>query len=150
MKDRIFILADLLMAGAHADATLAGAEKTRVRRLLRDVLGTATLPLDLDFRIDEFDPAKFDLGEAGAAFADDPPPLKRKLLDLLSAVHVADDVFDLAEDAYLRRVGLAIGLPEERFRDLVATVIDERNLSQEMEQLRRSGELPQLVDPKRR
>ena len=149
VKDRIFILADLMMGAAHADAQLDGAEKLRVRKLLREVLGTASLPLDLDFRIDEFDPATFDLGEAGAAFAEDPPQLKRKLLDLLSAVHAADEVFDLSEDAYLRRVGLAIGLPEERFRDLVATVIDERNLSQEMEQLRRSGELPQLIDKKR-
>lgn len=149
MQDRIFIIADLLMGAAHADQQLTGAEKAQVRKLLREILNTSQLPLDLDFRIEEFDPARFDLGAAAAAFVDDPPELKRKLLDLLAAVHATDEEFDLAEDAYLRRVGLAIGLAEERFRDLVAVVIDERNLSQEMEMLRRSGELPQLVVPKK-
>jgi uncharacterized tellurite resistance protein B-like protein len=149
MQDRIFILADLLMGAAHADQHLTGTEKARVRKLLRDVLGQSSLPLDLDFRIEEFDPATFDLDAAAAAFTGDPPELKRKLLDLLAAVHAVDEEFDLAEDAYLRRVGLAIGLPEERFRDLAAVVIDERNLSQEMEMLRRSGELPVLKPDKK-
>ena len=115
-----------------------------MRKLLREILRTSNLPLDLDFHLDEFDPKTFDLTKAAAAFTDDPPELKRKLLDLLSAVHAVDEEFDLAEDAYLRKVGLAMGLPEERFRDLAAVIIDERNLSQEMEMLRRSGELPQI------
>jgi uncharacterized tellurite resistance protein B-like protein len=149
MQDRIFIIADLLMGSAYADQHLTGQEKAQVRKLLREILGTSNLPLDLDFRIEEFDPSAFDLTKAAAAFSDDPPELKRKLLDLLSAVHAVDEEFDLAEDAYLRKVGLAMGLPEERFRDLAAVIIDERNLSQEMEMLRRSGELPQLPPQKK-
>jgi uncharacterized tellurite resistance protein B-like protein len=149
MEDRIFIIADLLMGAAHADQHLTGQEKAQVRKLLREVLGTTSLPLDLDFRIEEFDPKAFDLDKAAAAFTGDPPEAKRKLLDLLSAVHAVDEEFDLAEDAYLRRVGLAMGLPEERFRDLAAVIIDERNLSQEMEMLRRSGELPQIIFEKK-
>ena len=149
MEDRIFIIADLLMGAAHADQHLTGQEKAQVRKLLRQVLLTTSLPLDLDFHIEEFDPKAFDLHKAAAAFTGDTPELKRKLLDLLSAVHAVDEAFDLAEDAYLRKVGLAMGLPEERFRDLAAVIIDERNLSQEMEMLRRSGELPQIISEKK-
>jgi uncharacterized tellurite resistance protein B-like protein len=148
MQDRIVIIADLLMGAAYADQQPTGEEKAQVRKLLREILG-GDLPMDLDFHIEEFDPGAFDLAQAAAAFTEDPPEMKRKLLDLLSAVHAVDEEFDLAEDAYLRKVGLAMGLPEDRFRDLAAVIIDERNLSQEMEMLRRSGELPQLrVDKK--
>jgi hypothetical protein len=149
MEDRIFIIADLLMGAAHADHESTGQEKAEVRKLLREVLLTSSLPLDLDFHIEEFDPKKFDLTTAAGAFTADPPEQKRKLLDLLSAVHAVDEAFDLAEDAYLRKVGLAMGLPEERFRDLAAVIIDERNLSQEMEMLRRSGELPVILSEKK-
>src|SRR5829696_2070029 len=102
MKDRIHLVADILMAAAHADAHLHGEEKASVRRLLRQVLGDA-VPMDLDFRIDEFDPAAFDLGEVAASFAGDPPENKRRLLELVSAVHAADQEFDLSEDEFVRR-----------------------------------------------
>src|SRR5438067_13660731 len=101
MKDRIPLVADILMAAAHADAHLHGEERSAVQRLLRQVLGGGALPMDLDFRIEEFDPKKFDLGEAGAAFAGDPPENKRRLLELVSAVHAADDEYDLSEDDFV-------------------------------------------------
>jgi uncharacterized tellurite resistance protein B-like protein len=146
VKDRIFAVADLMMGAAYADAKLEGAEKATIRRLLREILVVPTLPMDLDVHIDSWKTEGFDVGRVAAAFTDDPPAMKRKLLDLLSAVHAADEEFDLAEDAYLRQVGVAIGLPEERFRDLVATVIDERNLSQEMEAVRLSRSMPVVPD----
>jgi hypothetical protein len=127
MKDRIALVADILMAAAHADAHLHGEEKSAVRRLLRQVLGDA-VPMDLDFRIDEFDPGSFDLGEVGAAFVGDPPENKRRLLELVSAVHGADEEYDLREDEFVRQLGAAIGLPEETYRDLAATVIEEIDL----------------------
>lgn len=127
MKDRIDIVADILMAAAHADAHLHGEEKSSVRRLLRQVLGDA-VPMDLDFRIDEFNPATFDLGEAGAAFVADPPENKRRLLELVSAVHGADQEFDLSEDDFLRQLGAALGLPEDAYADLAATVVEQIDL----------------------
>jgi len=129
MKDRIPLVADILMAAAHADAHLHGEERSAVQRLLRQVLGGGALPMDLDFRIEEFDPKKFDLGEAGAAFAGDPPENKRRLLELVSAVHAADDEYDLSEDDFVRQLGAALGLPEESYLDLAATVIDEIDLT---------------------
>jgi uncharacterized tellurite resistance protein B-like protein len=128
MKDRIPLVADILMAAAHADAHLHGEERNAVRRLLRQVLTGEALPMDLDFRIDEFDPKTFDLGEAAAAFAGDPPETRRRLLELVSAVHAADEEYDLAEDDFVRRLGAALGLPEDSYLDLAATVIDEIDL----------------------
>jgi uncharacterized tellurite resistance protein B-like protein len=137
MKDRITTVADLLMAGAHADAQLSGEEKAVVRHLLREILAVQALPPDLDRRIEEFDPAKFDLGQASAAFATDTPETKRRLLELLGAVHAADNEYDLAEDAFLRQVGAAIGLDEKSYQDLTTTVIEEIDLAADLDQVRR-------------
>ena len=140
-KDRLPLVADLLMDAAHADHHLSGDEKTVVRRLLRDLMGSDSLPMDLDFRIEEFSPASFDLGAAAAAFAGDPPAQKRRLIELCAAVHAADGELDLAEDEHLRRVGAAIGLEPAQFQDLVIDILEDvENLelgAEDLEQLRR-------------
>jgi uncharacterized tellurite resistance protein B-like protein len=139
MKDRITLVADLLMAAAYSDAQLAGDEKAAVKRLLRELLVTQKLPMDLEFRIDEFNPKTFDLGEAGSAFVDDPPELKRRLLELVAIVHAADGEYDLAEDEFVQRVGLSMGLDEASYRDLVSTVIEEIDLA-DVDRLRHGDE----------
>src|SRR4051794_33639996 len=125
MKDRIPLVADILMAAAHADARFYGNERAAVIRLLRQVLGGAALPMDLEFRIDEFAPASFDLGETAAAFVNEKPETKRRLLEMVSAVHAADDEYDLSEDDFVRRLGAALGLAEESYRDLAAVIVEE-------------------------
>jgi tellurite resistance protein len=104
------------MEAAYADDKLEGEEKDAVKRLLREILDVQTLPMDLAFRIDEFDAKGFNRGAAVAAFAGDPPALKRRLLELIAAVHVADGEIDFLEDAHLRAVGEALGLPPEAFK----------------------------------
>ena len=128
MKDRLPIVADILMGAAHADAHLHGDEKAAVQRLLRQLLGGEALPMDLQFRIDEFDAAAFDLGEAAAAFAGEPPETRRRLLELVSAVHGADEEYDLSEDEYVHRLAGALGLGEDSYRDLAVTVVEEIDL----------------------
>jgi uncharacterized tellurite resistance protein B-like protein len=136
MKDRLPLVADLLMEAAYADDKLEGEEKDAVKRLLREILDVPTLPMDLGFRIDEFDAKGFDRGAAVAAFAGDPPALKRRLLELIAAVHVADGEIDFAEDAHLRAVGEALGLPPEAFKELVVDVVEEIDLGEDLEHLR--------------
>jgi hypothetical protein len=136
MKDRLPLVADLLMEAAYADDKLEGDEKDAVKRLLREILDVQTLPMDLAFRIDEFDGKGFDRGAAVAAFAGDPPALKRRLLELIAAVHVADGEIDFAEDAHLRAVGEALGLPPEAFKELVVDVVEEIDLGEDLEHLR--------------
>jgi uncharacterized tellurite resistance protein B-like protein len=125
MKDRIPLVADILMAAAHADTTLHGEEKNAIRRLLRQVLGEAALPMDLEFRIEEFNVAVFDLGETAAAFSGEPLETRRRLLELVSAVHGADEEYDLSEDEFVHRLAAALGMREDSYRDLAVTVLEE-------------------------
>ena len=136
MKDRLPLVADLLMEAAYADHKLEGDEKEAVRRLLRELLETQALPMDVDFRIDEFDPKKFDRAATVAAFAGDSTHLKRRLLELIAAVHIADGEIDFAEDAHLRAVGEALGLAPEDFKELVVDVVEEIDLAEDLEHLR--------------
>jgi uncharacterized tellurite resistance protein B-like protein len=141
-QDRLPLVADLLMDAAHADRHLAGEEKITVRALLRQLLGSDTLPMDLDFRIDEFSPAAFDLAATAAAFARDSRAQKRRLIELCATVHAADGEIDMAEDEHLRRVASAIGLEPDQFQDLVVDILEDvENLEvspEDLEQLRRA------------
>ena len=137
MKDRLPIVADLLMDAAFADQRLEGDEKDAVKRLLRELLDTQALPMDVDFRIDEFDPKGFDLAKAAAAFVADPEPLKLRLLELVAAVHAADGEIDFAEDEHLRALGSALGLSPESFSSMVVDVVEEMDdIGQDLEQIR--------------
>ena len=139
MKDRLPLVADLLMEAAHADNRLHGDEKDTVRRLLCEILDVPSLPMDLDFRVDEFEPQRFDRAQALAAFAGDSKDLKQRLLELVAAVHAADGEIDFAEDAQLRAVGAGLGLAPEDFADLVVDVVEEIDLGHTLDRLRYGG-----------
>jgi uncharacterized tellurite resistance protein B-like protein len=134
MKDRLPLVADLLMDAAYADQRLEGEEKPMVKRLLREILDVQALPMDL--RVDEFDPHKFDRAATVGAFAADPDELKHRLLELVAAVHAADGEIDFAEDEHLRAVGAALGLPPEAFQELVVDIIEEIDLGEDLDRLR--------------
>jgi len=136
MKDRLPLVTDLLMEAAHADDRLEGEETETVKRLLAGILEVPSLPMDLAFRIDEFDAKGFDRGAATAAFAADPPELKKRLLELIAAVHAADGEIDFAEDDHLRAVGAALGLPPDSFKELVVDVVEEIDLGDDLDRLR--------------
>jgi len=134
--DRLPLVADLLMDAAYADDRLEGEEKAAIKRMLREILGLPALPMDLDFRVDEFDPRRFDRAKTLAAFAGDPKDLKQRLLELVAAVHAADGEIDFAEDAQLRAVGAGLGLAPEDFADLVVDVVEEIDLGDNLDRLR--------------
>lgn len=139
MKDRIALVADILMSAAHSDGHLRGIETATVTRLLRETLGVATLPMDLSFQINDFSTAAFDLAKAAAPFKQDPPPVKRALLQLVAAVNASDAEHDFAEDAYLRQLAEAMGVPKPEYDDLVIHILEEADLVQGMELIRNSG-----------
>jgi uncharacterized tellurite resistance protein B-like protein len=124
------------MDAAYADDHLEGEEKMAVKRLLREILDVQTLPMDLDFRIEEFDPKKFDRSQTLAAFAKDPKDLKKRLVELVAAVHASDGEIDFAEDAQLRAVGEGLGLPAEEFQELVVDIVEEVDLGEDLDRLR--------------
>jgi uncharacterized tellurite resistance protein B-like protein len=136
MKDRINEVADLLMIAAYADGQLLGEEKSAVAKLLRQVLGASTLPMDVNFRIEEFAPATFDLEKTAAVFASDPPATKRALLQLIAAVHAADAEHDFDEDAHLRQVATAIGLPPSAYADMVIDILEIADLPASLAKVR--------------
>jgi uncharacterized tellurite resistance protein B-like protein len=136
MKDRIDQLADLLMSAAYADGHLEGEEKMAVGKLLRLTLGVGTLPMDLNFRIQEFSPATFDLEKTAAVFAGDSPEAKRSLLELIAAIHASDAEHDYDEDIHLRQVATAIGLPPSAYEDMVLDIVEETDLPASMARVR--------------
>jgi uncharacterized tellurite resistance protein B-like protein len=142
MKDRLPLVADLLMDAAHADETLSGEEKVVVKRLLREVLEEPVLPMDLDFHIEEFAPERFDLAKTAAAFASETPAIKRRILELCAAVHAADGEIDFKEDEQLRRVAEALGVPAGSYDDMLVTVIEEIDVSAEDLDRLRYGDAP--------
>ena len=138
-KDRIDLVADILMAAAHSDGHLEGIEKATVTRHLREMLGVPALPMDLSFRINDFSMEAFNMREAAAAFAKDPTETKRALLQLVAAVHASDNEHDFAEDDFLRQLAGALAVPAETYDDLVIHILDEADLPASLERVRRAS-----------
>jgi hypothetical protein len=72
----------------------------------------------------ELDGRELDIASTVAALELETDEDKRYLLELIAAVHNADDVWDLDEDKYLREVAAALGMPERAYADLTIEVID--------------------------
>ncbi|MFP6687273.1 MAG: TerB family tellurite resistance protein [Polyangiaceae bacterium] len=103
-------VARLLMGAAYADDHLDGAELAEVANLLRRVTGQSDLEPRLQECIDTFDPKMFDVVQVAASLQSESVTAKTKILELVVAVHEADDSWDFAEDDYVRQVGAALGL----------------------------------------
>lgn len=118
MKTRHDLVADLLMGAALADGHLDGREAEAVRAILCEALRMKRLPARMEKALGEFDPSAFDAKATAAQLGLTTAKERRNLLELIARVHDADDTLDLAEDAYLREVGDALGLDEEAYADL--------------------------------
>jgi uncharacterized tellurite resistance protein B-like protein len=118
VRHRIGLLTDLFLGAAFADGQYVDREREYIRKLLKDLLVLNELPDGLDTRIDAFDPAAFDLSRAAADFHADPPMSRRRLLELVAYVTLADGNMVPAEDEFIRKLGAALGLDEDEFRDL--------------------------------
>lgn len=118
MKDHILTITDLLLGAAYADKRLEGKETKQIRSLLAKLLGAERFPAAVEARFKDFSPAAFDVDAAGkhvAGLGSD----RRKILEMIAAVSESDQEIDLAEDRYLRRAAIAMGLADKDFRDLV-------------------------------
>ena len=121
--DRILPLCDLLLGAAYADKELKDQEKDEVRSLLEGLGGE--LPPEVEQKIVQFDPGKFDVKEAAAAFKGDSEEERKKLLYLVAAVNEADDEIDFAEDDYLRALADALSLPKSALEGLTVEIETE-------------------------
>ncbi len=118
MATRNELIADLLMGAAYADQHLDGREMDAARRTLAKAMRSKKVPPGLVQRLERFDPKRFDLEATVAKLRLASDQHKRHLLELIAEVHASDEVLDLDEDAYLRAVARALGLPPEAYQDL--------------------------------
>lgn len=139
-RDRILPMTELLLGAVHADSERTEAEIEAVRKLLGGVFD-GELPKEVAERLEAFDAASFALDAAVEPFADDPPELKRKLLELLAAVKDADEIVDLEEDAYITRVAAALGVAKAAYADLVLD-LEIEELTEVAETVRRGPPPP--------
>ena len=109
MRDRIDEICDLLLGAAYADDHFHDSERQAINELLGKLIGGA-VPAGVAKRIELFDAAELDIAESAGAFAGDTDDDKYKLLELIAAVHEADDEYDFAEDDYMRAVATAMGM----------------------------------------
>lgn len=133
VRDRIGTITQLFLGALYADRRCVDAEKNAVRRLLRELIVRPELPPEIEQLIEDFDPARFDLGAVARDFAIDPPMNRRRLLELVAQLCLADGELDLDEDEYLHKLAKALGMPPSEYEDLV--------LDYETQELRKSFEM---------
>jgi uncharacterized tellurite resistance protein B-like protein len=133
VRDRIGTITQLFLGGLYADRRCADTEKKAVRRLLSDLIVRPELPPELEQLIEGFDPNTFDLEAVARDFASDPPMNRRRLLELVAQLCLADGELDLDEDDYLHRLARALGMQPSEYEDLV--------LDYETQELRTSVEM---------
>ena len=119
MATRNELISDLLMGAAFADQSLGGSEYDAVKRALARAMGVDEVPPVLAARLEWFEPARFDLAATVAELGIEDDAEKRQLLELIASVNAADQVLDIDEDSYLRKVAEALGLPRVLYDDLV-------------------------------
>jgi uncharacterized tellurite resistance protein B-like protein len=126
--EHIDTFADLLLGAAYADKRLEGREITTIRTLLERVVGESPLPAALEARMKSFNPAKHDPRGAAATLWFLSKEDKRTVVDLVAKVTEADDEIDLAEDDYLRKVAIGIGMSDAEIRELTIQIIEDDEL----------------------
>ena len=122
MKDHVETITNLLLGAAYADKRLQGDEVASIRSLLLKLLGTSELPSAQSDQIANFSPAKFNAEEAAASLKVLDDDDRRKVVDMIVAIHESDDELDLAEDDYLTKVAKAIGMSDEEVSGLTLHV----------------------------
>ena len=133
VRDRIDVLVDLFLGALHADDRFTPGERSALERKLCELLLVSELPVGVSSRIEHFDPKPFDFAAAVQDFAADPPMNKRRLLELVAQLCLADDEWDLREDEYIRALAKGLGMEPAEYQDLV--------LDYEISALRESFEL---------
>jgi uncharacterized tellurite resistance protein B-like protein len=140
LLDHIDTFTDLLLGAAYADKRLEGREVETIRALLERVVGESPLPANLEARFKAFNPAKHDPRGAAETLWFLSKEDKRTVVDLVAKVTEADDVIDIAEDDYLCKVALGLGMSDEEIRALTIQVSDEDELEELFARVMAAGE----------
>jgi putative colanic acid biosynthesis UDP-glucose lipid carrier transferase len=117
--DSIRPVANVLLGAAHSDGSFSAEEQETVRGLLCQLLGTEQLPDAVERQLVEFDPKRFDLGQALVEFHEEANTLSRRLLELVRKVCDADATIAIQEDNYMVALALALSLSPLQYGSLV-------------------------------
>jgi len=117
-------VADILMGAAYADERLHGREALLIKSKMAELLATDEISDDLEDRLRNFRPEKFELCNTVERIMPLDKPTRRKIIELVAEVNAADGELDLNEDAYLRAVGDALGLEPAEYKDLALEFVD--------------------------
>jgi uncharacterized tellurite resistance protein B-like protein len=123
-------IADLLMGAAYADGRLQGVELETVKELLQTKI-QQELPTSAEDYLRKFNPKSFDLEACCKGLKLAGPEDRRNLLALVAKVTDADEIQDLDEGEYIRRVAALIGAQPEEYIDLAIEVISISSLEGE-------------------
>ncbi len=123
--DQLAALAELLMGAAYADGDYDGHEAEMIGDTLRALTPSHELPEQVTGRLARFDEATFDPTLACQTLGLNDATQRQAVLALVSKVIEADGVHDLAETAYLERVGHALGASEEELAEHILEIILE-------------------------
>jgi uncharacterized tellurite resistance protein B-like protein len=132
MEDRVESICQLLLGAAYADDEFHDREMETILELLAKLMKVDEVPADLAAKLNEFDKDAFDLQDCAKEFADESEEHKLELLELVAAVHEADDEYSFDEDDFIRELGLAL--------DLEAAHIAKMAIEFEVEDLQASFE----------
>jgi uncharacterized tellurite resistance protein B-like protein len=121
-------IADLLIGAAYADQRFTGQEREKIKEMLMELSGG--IPKEVLEHIRGFDAKAFDAAQTAGAFRESPALTKRRLLELIAAVHEADEELDLDENEYLIAVAKALGMSEADYKDLRLEIISIEELKE--------------------
>jgi uncharacterized tellurite resistance protein B-like protein len=130
MKEHIETITNLLLGAAYADKRLEGQEVKTILAILAKLHGTKEAPEARLAQMKTFNPAKFNPQASAATIGGLSADQKHKVLELVAAVNEADDVLDLDEDAYLRKVARGLGLSDDEISDLTLDVDEDEDWAQ--------------------
>jgi uncharacterized tellurite resistance protein B-like protein len=130
MSTRNEAIADLLMGAAYADNHLDGREYEIVKSLLAKSMNLEVIPEDMENRIKQFDPSKFDMAGTAESLRLEDDGQKLQLVEFIAAVTEADDVLDLDENEYLEKVAQFLELPRQSYSDMTMEVLSVENLQE--------------------
>jgi uncharacterized tellurite resistance protein B-like protein len=122
ISNQIQATAEILLAAAHADGRYLPEERELVEQILRAELGDSELPPELASRIAEFEPDTFELVDACARLEAKTPARRRRILAQVARVVEVDEIHDLDESHFIRRLARCIEAEPEEFAGLTVEV----------------------------
>ena len=125
--DQIKRIADILMGAAYADGSLDGVELKTVVTILSSLMGGA-IPTEVKTHLGAFRTEKFDLPRTCEGLELAGPKDRKGLLALVAKITEADEIHDLDESAYIRRVATHIAASPDEWRGLTVEIVSISSL----------------------